>query len=42
VLDNDIVALLLVFDAQVAEKGVGRFAHDHCGKELASKPRSAT
>ena len=38
VLDDDVVALVLVRDANLAQKGVGRLAHDHGGEELAAEP----
>lgn len=44
VLDHDVVgifAIVLVRDADLTKEGIGRLAHDHGGKELATEP-SAT
>jgi len=41
VLDDDvvgIVTIVLVRDAELAEEGIGRLAHDHCREELAAEP----
>ncbi|KAJ3478004.1 hypothetical protein NLG97_g8692 [Lecanicillium saksenae] len=41
VFDDDVVALVLVGDANLAEEGVGGLAHDHGGEELAAEPGAA-
>ena len=41
VLDDDEIAFVFVGDAQLGEEGVRRFAHYHCGEELAAQPGTA-
>ena len=38
VFDDDIIVFLFVGNAKISEKGVGGFAHDHCGEELTTEP----
>ena len=42
VLDDDKVAFVVVGDTDVAEEGVGGFAHHHGGEELAAEPGTTT
>ena len=42
VLDDDKVAFVVVRDTDVAEEGVGGFAHHHGGEELAAEPGTTT
>jgi hypothetical protein len=42
VLDNDVVALVLVRDTNVTEEDISRLAHNHSREELSSQPGTAT
>lgn len=41
VLDDNVVALILVRDANLAEEGIGRLAHNHGREQLAAQPGAA-
>lgn len=41
VLDDDVVALVLVRDTDLAEEGISRLAHDHSREELPAQPGAA-
>ena len=42
VLDDNVVSFFLVWDAKVAEEGVGGLAHDHGREKLATEPGTTT
>lgn len=41
-LDNDIVAFIIVRYADLTEESISRLAHDHGRKELAAEPSTST
>lgn len=42
VLDDDIVALIFICDANLLEEALGRLAHDHGAEELTTEPGTTT